>query len=433
MKNVVLTFIAIFFMVFGAHAQTESDREAQNKEMQPYVDLFFGTNVTQDKPTAIKEWKRLAQNGNYQAASNLGYMYMGKWGADKDLEESAKWYRIAVKGNHPVDIANLAWVLFQLKNYAESREWYLKSAEFEESNEDKEFALTYANIAGINDEIIESVDERADAVANIIKGSFENKQIGCFNDLLDVNITGLEDNAQLRSILQRLEQKAYNDIYAGMGVGWMYQKGLGTKKDLSKAISAYQGTSTPLGDLAIGNVYEEGPMGKPDYKTARIYYNYAIEGGLKSVGQARMAGLEYKPVKANEYTNYPNSLCYWKKNSTGSRDVVKENGKVIVPGDKYDVVGFETEVVIVKHNGKIGAIDYSGKLVVPTSYNSFEGTGTKEGRLLFVDKTSNGLKYFIYSTTGQLLASQSFLNTQYKASARFLHNWLIEIIQPAYL
>ncbi len=48
-----------------------------------------------DYATALREWKRLAEQGNAPAQNSLGRMYHKGEGVPQDYAEAAKWYRLA--------------------------------------------------------------------------------------------------------------------------------------------------------------------------------------------------------------------------------------------------------------------------------------------------------------------------------------------------
>ena len=50
-----------------------------------------------DYATALKEWRPLAEQGDANAQSNLGWMYDNGFGVLEDDMEAVKWYRLAAE------------------------------------------------------------------------------------------------------------------------------------------------------------------------------------------------------------------------------------------------------------------------------------------------------------------------------------------------
>ncbi len=53
-----------------------------------------------DHPTALKEWRPLAEQGNADAQFNLGVMYYFGRGVRQDYKEAVRWYRLAAAQGH---------------------------------------------------------------------------------------------------------------------------------------------------------------------------------------------------------------------------------------------------------------------------------------------------------------------------------------------
>ncbi len=53
-----------------------------------------------DHPTALKEWRPLAEQGTADAQFNLGVMYYFGRGVRQDYKEAVRWYRLAAAQGH---------------------------------------------------------------------------------------------------------------------------------------------------------------------------------------------------------------------------------------------------------------------------------------------------------------------------------------------
>ncbi|MDE5849948.1 MAG: hypothetical protein K2H38_07390, partial [Muribaculaceae bacterium] len=113
---------------------------------------------------------------------------------------------------------------------------------------------------------------------------------------------------------------------------------------------------------------------------------------------------------------------YWKTNSAGKRYLVNKAGKTILPATAWDSVWLNN-IIVIKKNGKFGAYSYDGTKLVSAVYDSFQGYGA-EGRLLFANNTPNGMKLFVFSKKGALLASKAFTNSQKYSAAAWIKDWM---------
>ena len=123
---------------------------------------------------------------------------------------------------------------------------------------------------------------------------------------------------------------------------------------------------------------------------------------------------------------YKATFYVW--NARGQKGLLNHNGKLIIPFGKYSVyeIGeygdFEYDYILVKTStGKIGAIDYNGKIIAPATHGSFVGFGSE--RLFFGNESGNSATLFVYSYKGKLLASKTFSGNQPYAAARWLQSW----------
>ncbi len=68
-----------------------------------YADFQVGKEAFErgDNATALKEWLPLAQQGNPEAQTNLGFMYHEGLGMPRDYKEAARWYRIKLSATEP--------------------------------------------------------------------------------------------------------------------------------------------------------------------------------------------------------------------------------------------------------------------------------------------------------------------------------------------
>ena len=90
------------------------------------------TNVgTSD--TAAKTFRKLAEQGDPDAQTNLGFMYDEGQGVLQDYAEAVKWYRLAAEQGDAVAQYNLGFMYEMgkgvLQDYAEAVKWYRLAAD----------------------------------------------------------------------------------------------------------------------------------------------------------------------------------------------------------------------------------------------------------------------------------------------------------------
>jgi uncharacterized protein len=60
-----------------------------------------------DFPTALQDWRPLADHGDAKAQNKLGNMFRAGEGVPKDYAEALKWYRLSADQGYPNAQANL--------------------------------------------------------------------------------------------------------------------------------------------------------------------------------------------------------------------------------------------------------------------------------------------------------------------------------------
>ncbi|MCP5381706.1 MAG: sel1 repeat family protein [Kordiimonadaceae bacterium] len=86
-----------------------------------------------DYKTAYDIFIDEAENGNINAAYNVGYMYKNALAVDQDLAEAVKWLKAASEGGHAIAQNELGQMAKNGEgmpvNYDEAMSWFLKSAD----------------------------------------------------------------------------------------------------------------------------------------------------------------------------------------------------------------------------------------------------------------------------------------------------------------
>jgi len=115
----VLTLLIIVTMVGTAYSGQFEDAVAAYKR--------------KDYTTAFRLMKQLAENGDGNAQTNLGFMYFSGQGVSKSYAESVKWYRRAAEKGHATAQFNLGLMYANgqgvPQDYTESLKWYRRAAQ----------------------------------------------------------------------------------------------------------------------------------------------------------------------------------------------------------------------------------------------------------------------------------------------------------------
>ncbi len=81
-----------------------------------------------DYATALREWRPLAEQGNANAQTNLGFMYDKGQGVPQDYAEAVKWYRKAAEQGNASAQNNLGFMYGTGKgvpqDYMQAHLWY---------------------------------------------------------------------------------------------------------------------------------------------------------------------------------------------------------------------------------------------------------------------------------------------------------------------
>jgi len=198
----------------------------------------------QDFTTAFELYTKLAQNGNADAQTSLGFMYQNAQGVQKNDIEAVKFYKSAAEAKQPYALFNLA-ILYMNglcgleHNQFKAYELHLEAATKEVPPAMYEVALMLERGLGCNQNFSEAAFWYEEAAS---RGHLES-----FNNLgaLYKNGDGVpKDEARCFICFSRaaeggLAQGLYN-------LGLLYDQGIGCEEDHDKALdlcrkAAYKG------------------------------------------------------------------------------------------------------------------------------------------------------------------------------------------------
>ncbi|KAG9295548.1 hypothetical protein G9A89_004615 [Geosiphon pyriformis] len=201
--------------------------EAGNTNAQYNLALCYanGKGTKRNSEKAFKLYSKAAEAGNTNAQYALGWCYEDGRGTTKNSEEAFELYSKAAKAGHLNAQFNLALCYANgegtTKNEEKAFELYSKAAEAGNTNAQYNLALCYANGKGT-------------------KRNSE-KAFEFYSKAVEAGIKNLENwGIQVKNLYKRYSKIPDSDnISVLYNLGWCYQNGLGTAKNLEKAFELY--------------------------------------------------------------------------------------------------------------------------------------------------------------------------------------------------
>jgi uncharacterized protein len=282
------------------------------------------------KPEAAEMFRRSAEQGNYEAANRLCWMYYNADGIPRDYSEAAKWFRVvAEKGSRPTtEISTLGYLyyaglgvpqdfnaaLILFRRAAEQNDvpadyflgdayekgngvtkdkvaacvWYLEAnkngnAQAGERLKNLEAKMTAAQI----DEVKKQADDR---IAHRL-GNLDDADV-------QVSVGEMYENDHFYAEALNWYRKAADQgqVEAEVNLGRLYESGQGVPQDYAQAFlwwhkAAERENSDAEYDL--GTLYENGQGVPRDIAQARSWYQKAADGG-DDEAKKRLAELDGK-------------------------------------------------------------------------------------------------------------------------------------------
>jgi len=126
------------------------------------VDISEGYKAYQrgDYATALRVFRQLADQGNYNSQVGLGFMYFKGQGVAQDYEEAVRWYRKAADQGWANAQSNLGFMYFKgfgvKRNYEEAVRWYRKAADQGWANAQNNLGGMYLNGQGVTQDYVQA-------------------------------------------------------------------------------------------------------------------------------------------------------------------------------------------------------------------------------------------------------------------------------------
>jgi TPR repeat protein len=110
---------------------------------------------------ALKLWRPLAEQGNAQAQSRIGWMKWNGIGVKPDVADAVKWYRKAANRGDAKAEFNLGmmywWGMGSVpKDYAEAAKWFRKSADQGDATAQTSLGVMYEHGVGVTQDYVQA-------------------------------------------------------------------------------------------------------------------------------------------------------------------------------------------------------------------------------------------------------------------------------------
>ncbi|MDE7414403.1 MAG: hypothetical protein K2N05_11555 [Muribaculaceae bacterium] len=352
------------------------------------------------KQDSLKLFEQAYNQGYKSAAGTLAYLYSYEGNSEHSIEWAKKYLQ-----ENPED-AEKIYDLISLTYLREINSSYCSDTLVADLNEYLKTIFRNGNRNGLLT-LLKMGDEYG------VLPALDHINFDTFTEV------DLQNDPELVEIFQKLKNENSPKIAV------MYRVGIGTEKNLSKALEVYKNiqNESAVTTYRIGELYEQGADGGvPNIEKAKSNYYTAGNRGYSPGTRKNYELIAAEPKNANDNIYAPK--CYWKNGN-----LVNEQGKTIMRSGQYKIQSFESSVIIVKKGQKVGALNYNGNLVVPVAYDKFEGSGA-EGRMLFSNKVANGVTLTIFTKSGKVVAKQTFSNSSSYSVATFIKNNMNFLIEP---
>jgi TPR repeat protein len=212
---------------------------------------------------ARKIWQALAERGNAEASFNLGVLYEDGLGVNQNLAQALLHYETAAIGGSFKAQYRLGLLYFVGKTVPEDK---TKAKRW----------LTEAAVGGDKDSI---------EMLKILSGASNSQRDEAFLRAETAHASG--DYLQAANIWQRLADD--NDIVSRTRLAWLYEKGLGVKRDLKHAAKLFRQSAID-GDAdaqyALAVMLQTGKGQVQDIKESKLWLQSAADLGHQAAALA---------------------------------------------------------------------------------------------------------------------------------------------------
>tara|TARA_B100000378_G_scaffold211985_1_gene175037 strand:+ start:147 stop:695 length:549 start_codon:yes stop_codon:yes gene_type:complete len=130
--------------------------------MPAFADYQKGLDAFErgDTPTALKEFRTLAESNDARGQFGLAIMHDLGEGVPQNSEQAAKWYRLAAEQGY-ADAQNNLGVMYEkgegvARNYEEAMKWYRKAAEAGNRDAPNNIGVMYMTGVGVRRDFVKA-------------------------------------------------------------------------------------------------------------------------------------------------------------------------------------------------------------------------------------------------------------------------------------
>ena len=259
---------------------------------------------------ARKYYDRAVELGNNKAANNIGCMYLGGLGVNKDNVKAIEWYEKAANLGNVVAMTNLGMMYREgegvAQDYLKSKQWYEKAADLGNAYAMDTLGDFYRDGLGVEQNYLKAKEWYEKAV------DLDNADAMGHIGNLYYNGQGVQQNYDeaLKWFRKGAEK---GEAWVIANVGHMYQYGCGVTQDYVEAMKCYQKAAEKGNAFSIrriGDLFCYGQGVEKNYGEALKNYKQAAELGdtyaMNSIGD-----LYYNGNGVDK--NYEEALKWYKK------------------------------------------------------------------------------------------------------------------------
>jgi TPR repeat protein len=281
-------------------SQQPKPQQPQKEEGDPY-DIGGRYFAEKNYTEAAKWYRKSAEAGNPKGQNNLGYMYRNGYGVEQDNREAVGWYRKSAEQGYASGQYNIGYMYEKgygvEQSYAEAGKWYRKSAE--QGDEDAGKALT--RILQMTGNTEEETDPYAagrtyyneknyvEAVKCFRKSAGQGNAFGQnWLGYMYHHGHGVEKNYE-EAIKWYRKSADQGNASAQNSLGYMYQYGYGVERNYAEAVKLYRKSANQgnaSGQYNLGYMYENGHDVAKDDEEAVKWYRKSADQGNKNAQKA---------------------------------------------------------------------------------------------------------------------------------------------------
>jgi uncharacterized protein len=296
MRKLVCTGLMLVGLI--APSTAEQLQPAETDDVTCHLNVYSGENddplenaldliVIGEFGSGLTYIRRLAENGDCEAQSTLGYMYKVGRGVKKDYAEAAKWFRrAATRDDHAQNHLGLLYVtgLGVSQSYVEAAKWFRLAANQGHAVAQFNLGVMYETGQGVSQDYAEAAKWYLLAAESHMASQAAFNLGVMYETGKGVQQNYVEALKWYRKAIDVSEhddcspQMAVDEANAQYALGTMYENGRGVQQDSKLALNCYVSAAdrgVTDAQSRLGGLYEIGQWVPRDYVLAYMWFNLA--------------------------------------------------------------------------------------------------------------------------------------------------------------